>query len=63
MLDLPCVAVTHRPLLATGDMPVLERSATSPLSIQRSAVAYWVYGGRFGAGTSERGGSHAHPAG
>ncbi len=41
-LDLPSVGVTHRPLLASGDLPVLERGATSPLSIDGSVVAYWV---------------------
>jgi deoxyribonuclease V len=41
-LDLPTVGVTHRPLLAGGDLPVLVRGATSPLSIDESIVAYWV---------------------
>ena len=42
MLGLPSVGVTHRPLLARGGMPALERGATSPLSIDGSVVAYWV---------------------
>jgi deoxyribonuclease V len=42
MLELPSVGVTHRPLLARGEMPVLERGATAPLSIGGSVVAYWV---------------------
>jgi deoxyribonuclease V len=42
MLDVPTVGVTHRPLVATGNVPVLERGATSPLSIRGSVVAYWV---------------------
>ena len=42
ILDLPTVGVTHRPLLASGEAPVLERGATSPLSIDDSVVAYWV---------------------
>ncbi len=42
VLDLPSVGVTHRPLLASGDVPVLNRGATSPMSIDGSVVAYWV---------------------
>jgi deoxyinosine 3'endonuclease (endonuclease V) len=42
ILDLPTVGVTHRPLLATGEAPALERGAMSPLSIDESVVAYWV---------------------
>ncbi len=41
-LELPSVGVTHRPLLASGDMPELTRGAISPLSIDGSVVAYWV---------------------
>jgi deoxyribonuclease V len=42
VLDLPTVGVTHRPLLARGDVPALERGVRSPLSIDGSVVAYWV---------------------
>ena len=42
ILNLPTVGVTHRPLLAYGERPMLERGSTSPLSIQGSVVAYWV---------------------
>lgn len=42
ILEVPTVGVTHRPLMASGDMPVLERGATAPLSIGGSVVAYWV---------------------
>ena len=42
MLDLPSVGVTHRPLVATGELPPLERGATSQLSIDGSVVARWV---------------------
>jgi deoxyribonuclease V len=42
ILDVPTVGVTHRPLVASGDVPVLARGARSPLSIGASVVAYWV---------------------
>jgi deoxyribonuclease V len=42
ILDVPTVGVTHRPLVASGNVPVLERGAMSPLSIGASVVAYWV---------------------
>jgi deoxyribonuclease V len=41
-LDVPTVGVTHRPLLARGDLPALARGATSPLSIEGTVVACWV---------------------
>ena len=42
VLGLPSIGVTHRPLLATGDLPVLARAATAPLVINGLVVAYWV---------------------
>jgi deoxyribonuclease V len=42
ILELPTVGVTNRPLVADGGVPVLERGATSPLSMDGSVVAYWV---------------------
>jgi deoxyribonuclease V len=42
VLEVPSVGVTHRPLLARGDMPALERGATSPLFIDGALVAFWV---------------------
>jgi deoxyribonuclease V len=42
IVDVPTVGVTHRPLVASGDVPVLERGASSPLLIDGSVVAYWV---------------------
>jgi len=42
VLGLPTVGVTHRPLLASGDWPVDERAATSPLTIGGEVVGYWL---------------------
>ncbi|MFQ5948127.1 MAG: endonuclease V [Acidimicrobiia bacterium] len=42
ILDLPSVGVTHRPLIATGEWPPLERSATAPLSVAEEVVGFWV---------------------
>ena len=41
-LDLPTVGVTHRPLLASGDWPGLERSARSPLVLDGEEVGAWL---------------------
>ncbi|HXW80232.1 MAG TPA: endonuclease V [Acidimicrobiales bacterium] len=41
-LGLPTVGVTHRPLLARGDLPVLRRGATAPLLIGSQQVGSWV---------------------
>jgi deoxyribonuclease V len=42
VLDLPSVGVTHRPLLAKGQMPANEDGATSPLSLNGELVGHWV---------------------
>jgi deoxyribonuclease V len=42
VLGLPSVGVTHRPLLAHGPPPSLERGATAPLWLDGAVVAYWV---------------------
>ncbi len=41
-LDLPTIGVTHRPLTASGEWPVDERGATSPLRIGDSVVGCWL---------------------
>jgi deoxyribonuclease V len=41
-LALPTVGVTHRPLVAVGEWPEDARGATSPLMIDREAVAVWL---------------------
>lgn len=42
ILDLPTVGITHRPLLAEGAWPVLERGATRPLLIEGECVGSWL---------------------
>ena len=42
VLDLPTVGVTHRPLLAGGVWPDLQRGAMSPLLLDGALVGYWV---------------------
>lgn len=42
VLGVPTVGVTHRPLVAAGALPPLERGATSPLLIGAEVVGYWV---------------------
>jgi deoxyribonuclease V len=39
---LPTVGVTHRPLVAAGREPELQRGATAPLTVDRRCVAFWV---------------------
>jgi deoxyribonuclease V len=41
-LAIPTVGVTHRPLLAAGPWPVLERGATSALLLDNAVVGYWI---------------------
>jgi deoxyribonuclease V len=41
-LDLPTIGVTHRPLLASGEWPIDQRGATSPLRIGESVVGCWL---------------------
>jgi deoxyribonuclease V len=41
-LDVPTVGITHRPLIAQGEMPADTRGATSPLSIDGEVVACWM---------------------
>src|SRR4051794_13327509 len=42
VLDLPTVGVTHRPLLARGDEPGLERGAHAPLTLEGDVVGAWL---------------------
>ena len=42
LLDIPTVAVTHRTLLAEGELPPDERGATSPLTIDGEEVGCWL---------------------
>jgi deoxyribonuclease V len=42
VLGLPTVGVTHRTLLATGDWPLDERAATSPLMLGGEVVGHWL---------------------
>jgi deoxyribonuclease V len=41
-LDSPTIGLTHRPLTASGDWPIDERGATSPLRIGGSVVGCWL---------------------
>jgi deoxyribonuclease V len=41
-LGLPTVGVTHRPLLAAGQWPAVERGASSPLLLDGDLVGYWL---------------------
>lgn len=42
VLGIPTVGVTHRPLVADGDLPELERGSTAPLQIDGEQVGWWV---------------------
>ncbi len=42
VLDLPTVGVTHRPLLASGPWPPLERGASAPLALAGETVGHWL---------------------
>lgn len=42
VLDLPTIGVTHRPLLAEGGWPAVERGATSPLRLGARVVGCWL---------------------
>lgn len=42
VLDLPTVGVTHRPLLALGDLPGPQRGARTPLRIGSDEVGCWL---------------------
>jgi len=42
VLDLPTIGVTHRPLVATGDVPAGARGARAPLRIGAEVVAFWL---------------------
>jgi deoxyribonuclease V len=42
VLGLPTVGVTHRPLLAHGELPRDEVRATSPLHLNEDLVGYWL---------------------
>jgi deoxyribonuclease V len=42
VLDLPTVGVTHRALLAVGDLPLPVRGARSPVFLEGAVVGYWV---------------------
>lgn len=42
VLGVPSIGVTHRPLLAHGELPTRERGATAPLWLDGVVVAYWV---------------------
>lgn len=43
VVDLPTVGVTHRSLVAHGDLPTGEqRGATTPLTLDGDVVAHWV---------------------
>jgi deoxyribonuclease V len=42
VLDLPTVGITHRPLVAKGEWPRLERGAHSPLLLAGEMVGHWL---------------------
>jgi deoxyribonuclease V len=42
VLAVPTVGVTHRPLLANGELPLAVRGAFSPLHLESRIVGYWV---------------------
>lgn len=42
VLDLPTIGVTHRPLLAVGELPEAARGATSPLRLHGQVVGAWL---------------------
>ena len=42
VLGVPTVGVTHRPLLAHGELPLPVRGAFSPLRLENRIVGYWV---------------------
>jgi deoxyribonuclease V len=41
-LNLPTVGITHRPLIAEGDLPADRLGATTPLSIADEVVGCWM---------------------
>lgn len=41
-LELPTVGVTHRPLVASGEVPGLEAGASSPLWFRGEQVGWWL---------------------
>jgi deoxyribonuclease V len=42
VLGVPTVGVTHRPLLADGELPSAVRGTFSPLHLENRIVGYWV---------------------
>lgn len=42
VLDLPTVGITHRPLLAEGELPADQRGATAPLHVAGEVVGCWL---------------------
>lgn len=40
--DLPTVGVTHRPLVASGPLPVLRRGEVAPVTLDGEIVGCWV---------------------
>jgi deoxyribonuclease V len=40
--DVPTVGVTHRPLVATGDPPKLQRGLVAPVHVDGDCVGYWT---------------------
>lgn len=42
VLDLPTVGVTHRPLIACGELPADHVGATSPLLLDGDVVGFWL---------------------
>ena len=42
LLDVPTIGVTHRPLVASGDWPVDQRDASSPLVLGGDVVGHWL---------------------
>lgn len=41
-LDLPTVGVTHRPMLASGTWPAIERGQSAPVTLDERLVGLWV---------------------
>jgi len=42
VLDLPTVGVTHRPLVAAGELPEDHAGAASPLTLEDDVVGFWL---------------------
>jgi deoxyribonuclease V len=42
VLDLPTVGVTHRPLVASGELPEDHAGAASPLTFDDDVVGFWL---------------------